>query len=584
MMKTLLTALLLVVIVAPGSAELTSSDITYIGAFAPPKLPSNGPRYGWGMYGLDYDASCGGRVDPSPNDGYPGCLVATSHKNYDMIGWFDVIPPVELPRASRNDSGYDTLMPRATEVVPMFDPSGGIKEAVLEPQTKWTARDIPGVVVVGNDVITTCGHDWYNVSETDYDPYCWVERDGTNAAGAWGAGEVGDRWTNSQRMAWYLGRVDQDFADATLGAGGKPWCFSGMQRMAGGKPNMSAGPSMLAFPCARPVTVPPTNWGTPGFDVVELLNYPHVNPVRVSGYSEPLNVPDGHSPHTQAQGAEFVGDTVIVSRNTGGPVWWYGHSSPYDETGGRINHRNLCWWNGGNPVDKDGNDCTEKFLSQGPPIPPAPFYDECSSSKGYHASFPPEVDENGEVIKDVPQRIAELILYRASDLPQQSPGSVMPYEYINLKTDIWGWNCPKIHDLAFDSGSGTLWVTEERKERPVIHGYRIGTPPPPPTGSCCVTCVEDSGDSDQCYEDKTRTECSALSGVWSRDGVCASANCDNECPIPDPCPDQVCDDTIGETCETCPQDCGECPVEYELACSLPIPEVPGTVECTVREK
>ena len=70
---------------------LHPSDLIYEGAIAPPQVGHGGPRFGYGMSGLEYDPTCAGQEDPSPSDGYPGCLVGTSHKEYDMIGMFDIM-------------------------------------------------------------------------------------------------------------------------------------------------------------------------------------------------------------------------------------------------------------------------------------------------------------------------------------------------------------------------------------------------------------------------------------------------------------------------------------------------------------
>jgi hypothetical protein len=498
-MKTIIAAALL--LAAPLGAQLAPEDFEYLGSFAPPQRScASSGCFAYGLFGMDYVAGCLGAEDPSPDDGYPGCLIATSHKNGDKVAVFDIPAPI-IPE-SQSDAYYRESLPKGSLVVDFFDPSAGIKDAVLDPQPGWVARDIPGVIAVADEtqLIVTCGHDWYNVNETDYASHCWTTVADQSAVGAWNFGPEGDIWTHSQRMAWYLGRIPQAWADDHLDAGGEPWCFSGMQRANGGKPNQSAGPSMLAFPCAEPDVAPEGP-----LPVKPLLNYEHVYPSRPSGYLEPLGVPDGHSAKTQTRGIEWIDEAIIVSRKAGGPYWWYGHRSPYEEPRidedppVYINHRNTCAWNGGDPVwmsgPNKGQSCHDQFFAWGPPIPEGVINDPqsirdvrdpCASGKGYHSIFPENPRLRAELLLYDSDDIAEVV---ASDTDDIWPNKPRPYATVSGSEFFWGIACHEALDLAYDPESRTLFWGQARGSRPVIHALRVNA------GPADTTCDVEGGDS-----------------------------------------------------------------------------------------
>ena len=59
----------------------------------------------------------------------------------------------------------------------------------------------------------------------------------------------------------------------------------------------------------------------------------------------------------------------------------------------------------------------------------------------------------------------------------------------------------------------------------------------------------------------------------------AHGDCEGECPCVEPCGDGVCDDTTGETCETCEVDCGPCPA----VCGDAFCDEPGGETCETCE-
>lgn len=448
-------ALFSFLVVVPATAQLLHpSDLTYEGLIAPPQLSGSGPRFGYGMFGLEYDPTCAGQPDPSPSDGYPGCLVGTSHKNYNMVAMFDIPEPQQVPQ-----DDYDSIR-KGSLMVDFFKctirANGSDIQDDLEAEEGWTARDIPGVArSESGDWLCTCGHDWYDVSNTDYDSHCWFNfsPSGTDAKGAYGFGAPGDLEFHSQRMAWYLGSVPQVWADDHLAAGGESYCFSGMQRAGGGCAECSAGPSIYAFPCSRPSEAAPG----PLMSAVQLLGYPNVYPMQVFDKLHP-----DYSPKSQAKGAVWVDDAVVVSARKGGDFWWYGQQDPWTDP---FAHRNTCLFNQGGPE--------QCFLDTGPNLPPG-TKDNCDTSKGFHAV----IDPNGSA---GPQITATLQFYDANELAQvangqRPPESVLPYTSLEGPAELWIPNCAEPGDLAYDAANRKLYWVQLNKERPLIHVYTVQHP------------------------------------------------------------------------------------------------------------
>ncbi len=75
--------------------RLGADDISYLGSFEPPSSTDEAPSrtWSWGMRGLTMIPDCLGRPDPSPKDGYPGCIGGFGHDHAGLFGVFDLVPP-----------------------------------------------------------------------------------------------------------------------------------------------------------------------------------------------------------------------------------------------------------------------------------------------------------------------------------------------------------------------------------------------------------------------------------------------------------------------------------------------------------
>lgn len=432
--------------------QIQPADLVYQGVIAPPHIPARqGPRFGYGLLGLEYDPTCAGHKDPSPSDGYPGCLAGTSHKQYDMIAMFDIPAPQKV---APGDHG---AVPKGSLVVDFFKctirADGSDIQSDLAELGGWTPRDIPGVArTEAGEWMCTCGHDWYDVTETDYPSHCWFDFDPTavNAQGAYGWGRGGDPSFHSQRMAWYLGSIPQGWADSHLNADGEPYCFGGMQRAGGGCRPCSAGPTLYSYPCSRPSVAPPGPLKT----AKELLGYPRAYPIDVINKLHP-----DFSPSSQATGAGWVDDSVLFSARKGGDYWWYGEPDPWADPHA---HRNTCRFELGDPE--------RCFLQHGPNLPPG-TKDTCSGAKGFHAVLDP--DGSGG-----PQYTASLQFYDATALAEvaakrRKPSSLLPYASLEGPPGFWNSNCQSPGDLAYDRINRSLFWVEFNKERQIIHVYSV---------------------------------------------------------------------------------------------------------------
>ena len=288
--------LLIVFACSPVFGEVVFS---YKGVIRPSQKVA--PNFQYGMAGMDYWEECGSETDPTPSDGYPGCICAqaTNSSNYtDPWGCFDIAEPELVDSVNRTDSYYNDSLTKPTLIKALFNPSTddvvsecvgsgdpyscctgsgtgtdcSIQVKIDETQASncqgsadpwaccvsagesdgtcvgddWVARDIPGMVIfddANGEYITTCGHDWYNVSDTDHKTHCWGDLDdsGATATGPWGLVGTGTESNNSdplsahaQRTGWYLGEIPQDWANTNLAAGGVQTCFTGMHRAGGG--------------------------------------------------------------------------------------------------------------------------------------------------------------------------------------------------------------------------------------------------------------------------------------------------------------------------------------------------------------
>jgi hypothetical protein len=146
--------LCLLVVALPAQAErLDPSDLVYEGVIGAPKTATREPSFGRGPLGLEYDPTCAGREDPSPADGYPGCLAATSHKKSDMVAMFDIPAPEKV------EKGRYEAVPKGSFVVDFFKCT--IRPDGSDIQTELDARPVIGFAPVG-----TIGTTWRRPTTT----------------------------------------------------------------------------------------------------------------------------------------------------------------------------------------------------------------------------------------------------------------------------------------------------------------------------------------------------------------------------------------------------------------------------------
>ncbi len=474
------------------SFSVASGALTlqYRGVFAPPFLPGK-TGFAYGLKAMGYDPDCAGQADPSPADGYPGCLIATGHPTADpdKVGMFDIQPPQTVAVNDRTDATWNNVLAHGQFVVEMLDPSlradgMSIKDDILNPQPNWVAREFGGIAMLpGGNGITSCGHDWYNVSNTDHDWLCWF--DGTlpaaptaqdiDAVGAYTFGPANDpdHIFHAKRMAGYVGPMGQTFADTWLGAGGKQWCFAATQRGGGGGAYGSSGPPLQIFECdGRPAAPAPGPLAS-----MPLIQYDSIYPLTVYGTAFPDWTPsDRCSDATWIDHGGAKG--ILFGCQKGGPVWWYGKPDPWDNTG--LIHRNQCDFNAGNPIwnsgQNQGQSCLAEFNSWGE-WPPQGLIDSGSTGKGHHSVF-----------ATGPQYRAQAYFFPESELVKSladpSQQSLLAFETVlDHPAELWpvpgmvGVEPPNhgyYGGIAVDNTNGLLYIAQrDLKARPVIHVYEI---------------------------------------------------------------------------------------------------------------
>jgi hypothetical protein len=296
-----------------------------------------------------------------------------------------------------------------------------------------------------------------------------------------------------------MGTIPQPWADTNLSAAGEEFCFTGFQRKGGGNSVISAGPTLYSFPCAEP------SGPGPVLDSRQLIGYPNVSPISTTYPPHP-----DFSPDSQARGAVWVGDTILISAIKGGGYWWYGKQDPFAHVNA---HRSGCLFNAGDPIwAKDGTSCATEWLERGLALPTG-TYDHCDSGKGYHAPLDP--DGSGG-----PQRTATIQFYDAQTVAVAAdPSSVLPYATIETPTGWWGQSCQSIRDMTYDPITARLFVVEPNTENMLIHVYAVGESEPVPRcddGNCDVEMGED---------------------------VCS---CPDDCG---PIPPETCDDSMDNDCD-----------------------------------
>lgn len=78
----------------PPGELLQPEDFTHLGSFRPP-APQGSSSWDYGLNAatLTYVPDCLGIVDPTPGDGYPGCLLGGGHDHHNLVALMDIPAP-----------------------------------------------------------------------------------------------------------------------------------------------------------------------------------------------------------------------------------------------------------------------------------------------------------------------------------------------------------------------------------------------------------------------------------------------------------------------------------------------------------
>ena len=461
---------------------LQASDLQYLGVFAPPLISGSGyARYQRGMTRCKYVPSnlCkfGANSDPSPDDGFPGCLICNSHPYTDLIGAFDIKPPIYVDAKNRTATFWSNNLPHGQQVLQFMDCTGGILKQYGGGVTggSW---DIASALILPNGDGLCQFYDWYNVASNDNPSAVWFTPNPTspNVQGPYNWGPMDDIVFNANKNAANLGLIPKIFSDKYLNGNGHQYCYAGYNRGGSGGDQSSPGPTLYAFDCeSRPTILPPG----PITAVTPLLYYQARSPLAYD--NEPLM--PRHTPRDTCYDSVWINyggkKGVLWSCLKGGPYWWYGQSNPDTDPAA---HRNQCLWNGGTPVwgsfvygKIPGSDCSAEFFSWGPSL--IGKVDVYNYSKGYHAIFDPP-----------PYMRAELVFYNEDALIEVVQGTRQPTNVsrsvvLNNPSELWDIDGTANYwygGLAFDETNGLIYLTQIGgvKDNPVIHVYQINSSGP----------------------------------------------------------------------------------------------------------
>lgn len=475
---------------------LQSSDLQYLGVFAPPAISGTYERYGRGMNRCKYVSSnlCNFTTgsDPSPNDGFPGCLMCNSHPDTDLIGAFEIKPPVVVNPSNRTSSYWSNSLPHGQQVLPFMDCTGGILAQYSGGSSLW---DIASALILPNGDGICQFYDWYNTGENDNPSAVWFTPNSAapNIQGPYNWGPMNDSVFHANKNAANLGLIPKAFSDAYLNGNGHQYCYSGYNRGGSGGQESSPGPTLYAFDCeSRPSVVQPGP-----LTATPLLYY---NAVMKSYDNIPL-MPE-HTPRDTCDDLSWINYNgkrgVLASCIKGGPYWWYGKADPTTDPAA---HRNHCLWNAGNPVGDNesqnpGVSCMTEFLSWGPSLSGIV---EIGSDKGYHAIF-----------KSHPYYRARLVFYDEDELIEVAQGIRQPTNVsrsivLDNPSELWsidGTASYQYGGLAFDDTNGLIYIVQEDgvKDNPVVHVYKINPGANPP-----AVCVYNYTPWSACQSNNTQT-------------------------------------------------------------------------------
>lgn len=295
--------LLGLLIALPLNADrLQPSSVNYLGYFTPPPKQGGGNQntWDWGTLGLTLVPDCLGRPDPSPNDGFPGCIGAFGHVLAFQFGVFDIVPP----------GG------QAQQVVPFYSLGENLPEETLPGQTSVQYWDVLYDNGPNHCRLWWTFGNWYIQVEDD-PPFLGVSSCDPNNPDPQGMWDVGPEWSGSYeddpyhtaKMYQGLSTVPQSVADEYFD--GKQMAL-GLSRKNGVRGG-SQGPSFYV----RDLSYPQEQAPGPMMDVTPLLWYRHTGYVKWYDNPQMNGGATRHWTGSKEYGMEFVsspaGEAVVVA-------------------------------------------------------------------------------------------------------------------------------------------------------------------------------------------------------------------------------------------------------------------------------
>jgi len=451
--------------------QLQPSSIQYLGYFTPPppQGAGNTNTWSWGTQGLTMIPDCLGAVDPSPNDGYPGCIGAFGNKSGFQFGVFDIVPP----------GG------QAQQVVPFYSLGGTLPGQTLPGVGSVKYWDVLYDKGPGHCRLWWNYGTWYKRVEED-PPFLGVSScDPTNPKpqGMW---DFGAEWTgniqddpfHTSKMYQGLSLIPPTVADELFDGKRMSLGMSHRDGTRGG----SQGPSFYVRDLELPNELAPG----PVMDLTPLLWYQKTNFLKWWDDPEMQGGATRYWTGSKEHGFEYVssaaGDAMVVSweepiinpldypcsdptayRDNDPttpepcevPVCWYGVNSCNPAL---ANYMQPSFWEDtttGEPMPVDCNISIPCNLSTGP---------HCLSLRPFLILY--DIEDLAEVYRGV------------SPHNQPQPYAKIPLEdfFIN------GKGCGSAPSgSTYDEARQVLYVAQGRNT-PAVHVFSIGGGAPPPTG------------------------------------------------------------------------------------------------------
>lgn len=445
---------------ASATTRLRPHDLTYLGRFLPPPNQGSGNAgtWNWGLFGLTLIPDCLGRVDPTPNDGYPGCLGGLGHESGKQFGVFDIVPPGS----------------QARQVVPFYELSDGVRLDYLDGRHERYYDVLYDKQEDGTCRIWWSYADWYSGVAADHPflGYSSCDPDNPDSPGMWDFGPEktedpdGYKAFHTAKMHRSLGIIPEAIANRLFG-GQRMWI--GLPRRSGTRGG-SAGPTLYVRPLSAPRRKPPG----PIMDTEYLLWYRfHGNDWysrtdmkgwfadSLAGWAEFVKIgnregvvmgwrePDPDPNSYPLSDPDAYADNDPLTPPRGLPVCWYGKPRCDNPPSGRSNQPS--YWDHKADGTNMPADCN--------------ISSDCGSGKGYHCN----------------NVRAKLIFYDVRQLAQvyqgkRKPWKVQPY----AKVPFEGWDheepggCEALWGgSAYDNERQLIFAAKAGRD-PVIHIFKIG--------------------------------------------------------------------------------------------------------------